>query len=72
MAEKCQKKVRVTARFLSSIFQEQQQINNHIILHVGTNDLILDRTSQDIATSIVNIACSVKSESCNVSISKSS
>ena len=72
MAEKCQKKVRVTATFLSSIFQEQQQINNHIILHVGTNDLILDRTSQDIATSIVNIACSVKSENCNVSISKSS
>ena len=72
MAEKCQKKVRVTARFLSSIFQAQQQINNHIILHVGTNDLILDRTSQDIATSIVNIACSVKSENCNVSISKSS
>ena len=33
---------------------------NHIILHVGTNDLILDRTSQDIATSIVNLACSIK------------
>ena len=33
---------------------------NHIILHVGTNDLILDRTSQDTATSIVNLACSIK------------
>ena len=27
---------------------------NHIIFHVGTNDLILDMTSQDIATTIVN------------------
>ena len=42
---------------------------NHIILHVGTNDLILDRTSQDIATSIVNLACSIKDDICHVSIS---
>ena len=42
---------------------------NHIILHVGTNNLVLDRTSQDIATSIVNLACSMESESCDVSIS---
>ena len=42
---------------------------NHIILHVRTNDLILDRTSQDIATSIVNLACSIKDENCDVSIS---
>ena len=27
---------------------------NHIIFHVETNDLILDMTSQDIATTIVN------------------
>ena len=34
----------------------------HIILHVGTNDLILGRTSQDIATSMVNQACFMKGE----------
>ena len=27
---------------------------NHVILHLGTNDLILDRTLQDLATLIVN------------------
>ena len=42
---------------------------NHIILHVGTNDPILDRTSQDIGTSIVNLACSMKGKNCDVSIS---
>ena len=42
---------------------------NHIILYVGTNDLILDRTSQDIATSIVSLMCSVKGENYDVSIS---
>ena len=39
------------------------------MLHVGTNDLILDGTSQDIATSIVNLACSMKDKNCDVSIS---
>ena len=33
---------------------------NHIILRVGTNELILDRTSQDITTSIVNLVGSIK------------
>ena len=42
---------------------------NHIILHVGTNNLVLDRTSQDIATSIVNLACSMKDQNLDVSIS---
>ena len=42
---------------------------NHIILHVGTNDLILDSTSKDIATSIVNLVCSMKGENYDVSIS---
>ena len=41
----------------------------HTMLHVGTNDLILDGTSQDIATSIVNLACSMKDKICDVSIS---
>ena len=35
---------------------------SHIILHVGTNDPILYRTSQDIGTSIVNLSCSMKGE----------
>lgn len=33
---------------------------NHKILHAGTNDFILDRTLQGIATSIANLACSIK------------
>ena len=39
------------------------------ILHVATNDLILDRTSQYIATSIVNLACLMKGKNCDDSIS---
>ena len=42
---------------------------NPIILHVGTNDLILDRTLQDIATSIVNLTFSTKGKNCDVSMS---
>ena len=42
---------------------------NDIILHIGTNDLILVSTSQDNASSIVNLACSMKGENCDVSIS---
>ena len=41
----------------------------HTMLHVGTNDLILNGTSQDIATSIVNLACSMKDKNCDISIS---
>ena len=63
-----------------NIFQAQQQIAcrmksflrkdpNHITLHEGTNDLILDRTSQDIATSKVNLVCSMKGKNCDFSIS---
>lgn len=33
---------------------------NHKIFHAGTNDFILDRTLQGIATSIANLACSIK------------
>ena len=42
---------------------------NPIILHVGTNDLILDRTLQDIAASISNLTFSTKAENCDVSMS---
>ena len=45
-----------------------QKDPNHLILHVGTNDLVLDRALlQDIATLIVNLACSIKDENCDVS-----
>ena len=42
---------------------------NHIILHVGTHDSILDRTSETIATSIVDLVRSIKGENCDASIS---
>ena len=41
---------------------------NHIMLYVGKNELILDRSLQDIATSLVNLACSMKGEKCDVNI----
>ena len=42
---------------------------NHVILHVATNDLILERTSQDIATSIVNLVFSVNGKDFDTSMS---
>ena len=46
-----------------------QKDPNHIILHIGTNNLILDRTSQGIAISLVNLACSMKGKNCDAIIS---
>ena len=47
---------------------------NDIILQVGTNDLILDRTLRDIATSIVNLSlhCNLDSESIVMSVYQTS
>ena len=42
---------------------------NHVILHVATNELILERTSQDIATSIVNLVFSVNGKDFDTSMS---
>ena len=42
---------------------------NHIILNVGTNNLILDRTLQEIETLIVNLTCSMKGDNGDVHIS---
>ena len=42
---------------------------DHFILHVGTNDLNTDQSSEDIAKSIVNLATSIKSNKHDVSIS---
>ena len=42
---------------------------DHIILHVGTNDLNSNATPNEIASNIVNIATEMKTEKCDVSIS---
>ena len=42
---------------------------NHIIFHVGTNDIPSDKDARDIAKSIVDLAMSAKSPTCDVSIS---
>ena len=42
---------------------------DNTIFYGGTNELILDRTSQDITTFIVNQAYSLKDVNCDVSIS---
>ena len=81
MTGKCQKKVKSDCKTFVKHFSgattncmedymkpSLRKDPNHIILHVGTNDLILYMTSQDIATSIVNLACSMKGENCDVSI----
>ena len=41
----------------------------HVILHVATNELILERTSQDISTSIVNLVFSVNGKDFDTSMS---
>ena len=42
---------------------------DHIIFHVGTNDISLDKDAGDIAKSIIGLAMSAKSPTCDVSIS---
>ena len=43
--------------------------SDHYILHVGTNDLCLDRSPELIAKSIIDLALTLKSESHDVSVS---
>ena len=43
---------------------------DHFILHVGTNDLLSDKSSEEIARSIIDLATSIKNEKHDVSISK--
>ena len=43
---------------------------NHFLLHVGTNNLITKRSPELTAKTIVNLATTLKSGSCNVSVSK--
>ena len=42
---------------------------DHFILHVGTNDLSSDKSPEEIARSIIDLAISVKNEKHDVSIS---
>ena len=42
---------------------------DHIVLHVGTNDLVSDRPPDLIAKPIVNVASSMKNENHDVSVS---
>ena len=43
--------------------------SDHFILHVGENDLSFERCSMEIAKSIINLACRLKSEIHDVSVS---
>ena len=47
----------------------QRENSHHYILHVGTNDLCLDRSPELIAKSIIDLALTLKSESHDVSVS---
>ena len=42
---------------------------DHFILHVGTNDLSSEKSSMEIAESIINLACRLKNEIHDVSVS---
>ena len=42
---------------------------DHIVLHVGTNDLVSDRPTDLIAKSIVGVASSMKNKNHNVTVS---
>ena len=46
-----------------------RNLPDHFILHVGTNDLYSEKSSMEIAESIINLACRLKSEICDVSVS---
>ena len=51
------------------INHSQRENSDHYILHVGTNDLCLDRSPQLIAKSIIGLALTLKSEPHHVSVS---
>ena len=47
----------------------QRENSDHYILHVGTNDLCLDRSPELIAKSIIDLALTLKNELHDVSVS---
>ena len=42
---------------------------DHIFFHIGTNDILFNKNSEDLASSIIELVLSGKSESCDASIS---
>ena len=42
---------------------------NHFVLHIGTNNLASSKSSPEIANSIINLACQLKTDSHDVSVS---
>ena len=55
---------------MKDYIKPSQRVNSdHYILHVGTNDLCLDRSPELIAKSVIDLALTLKSESHNVSVS---
>ena len=51
------------------IKSSQRENLDHYILHVGTNDLCLDKSPELIAKSIIDLALTLKSDSHDVSVS---
>ena len=42
---------------------------DHIIIHVGTNDLASNTSAEKVTESIIELASALKSDSCSVAIS---
>ena len=42
---------------------------HHVIIHTGTNDLALNISAAKVAESIIDLASTLKSDSCSVAIS---
>ena len=42
---------------------------DHIIIHVGTNDLASNTSAEKVTESIIELASTLKSDSCSVAIS---
>ena len=45
-----------------------RNLPDHFILHVGTNDLSSEKSSMEMAESIINLACRLKNEMHDVSV----
>ena len=59
-----------TAQCMEDYIKPSLRTNpNHVIIHVGTNDLASDKTPKEIAEKIVNLTSLVKSETCDISVS---
>ena len=59
-------KVRCMEDHIKSVLRDKP---DHNIFHIGTNDIPSNKNSEDIASSIIELVLSAKSESCDASIS---